>query len=105
MQVNKIDSAALQATLSLSGAVPSKIMARSSRKMLDVTGGPGAIGDGVPIQQWYLIPVGGIDPSWSSWESPGGVLMSPPQTVSWSPNRIDVFAVGTDSGMWHRWWG
>ncbi len=53
--------------LSLSGAVPSKIMARSSRKALDVRGGPSATGDGVPIQQldyigtasqqWQLVPI------------------------------------------------
>lgn len=52
VQVNSIDSTVSQAKLSVSGVVPSKIMARSSRKVLDVTGGPTATGNGVPIQQW-----------------------------------------------------
>ncbi len=25
--------------------------------------------------------------------------------VSWGPNRLDVFVTGTDSGMYHKWWG
>jgi hypothetical protein len=25
-------------------------------------------------------------------------------TVSWGPNRIDMFALGTDHAIWHRWW-
>jgi hypothetical protein len=24
---------------------------------------------------------------------------------TWSANRIDLFAIGTDSAMWHMWWG
>ena len=43
-------------------------------------------------------------PSWGGWESLGGILESPPQAVAWGPNRLDVFVVGTDSAMWHRWW-
>ena len=27
-----------------------------------------------------------------------------PACVSWSANRIDCFARGTDNAMWHRWW-
>ena len=27
-----------------------------------------------------------------------------PSCVSWSANRIDCFARGSDSAMWHRWW-
>jgi hypothetical protein len=42
--------------------------------------------------------------AWGGWESLGGVLQSEPVAVSWGPDRIDVFAVGTDSGLWHRWW-
>jgi hypothetical protein len=34
----------------------------------------------------------------------GGTLISPPEVVSWDEDRIDVFAVGTDSALWHRWW-
>jgi hypothetical protein len=42
--------------------------------------------------------------SWGGWESLGGLLISPPEAVSWGPNRLDVFAVGTDHALWHRWW-
>ena len=41
---------------------------------------------------------------WGGWESLGGVLTSPPHVVSWGPNRLDVFVVGTDHALWHRWW-
>jgi hypothetical protein len=32
------------------------------------------------------------------------VLTTPPDCVSWSANRIDCFARGTDGAMWHQWW-
>jgi Papain family cysteine protease/Repeat of unknown function (DUF346) len=43
-------------------------------------------------------------PSWSGWESLGGVITSGAGAASWAPNRLDVFAKGTDNHMWHRWW-
>jgi hypothetical protein len=42
--------------------------------------------------------------SWGGWESLGGVLESPPRVVAWAANRLDIFVVGTDSALWHRWW-
>jgi hypothetical protein len=24
--------------------------------------------------------------------------------VSWAPNRLDIFGLGTDNAVWHRWW-
>ena len=46
-----------------------------------------------------------LDPaSWGGWESLGGLLESPPRVVAWAPNRLDIFVVGTDSALWHRWW-
>jgi hypothetical protein len=41
---------------------------------------------------------------WGGWESLGGVILEEPNCVSWGPNRIDCFARGTDSAMYHRWW-
>ncbi len=41
---------------------------------------------------------------WNDWESLGGILESPPHAVAWGPNRLDVFAVGTDNAVWHKWW-
>jgi hypothetical protein len=26
------------------------------------------------------------------------------QAVAWGPNRLDVFGLGTDYALWHRWW-
>jgi hypothetical protein len=25
--------------------------------------------------------------------------------TAWAANRLDIFAMGTDSALWHRWWG
>jgi hypothetical protein len=41
---------------------------------------------------------------WSGWEDLGGILTSAPSAVSWGPNRIDCFVMGTDSALWHKWW-
>lgn len=41
--------------------------------------------------------------AWSPWQSLGGIVLSTPEAVSWGPNRIDLFGVGTDHALWHRW--
>ena len=41
---------------------------------------------------------------WHGWQSLGGVVESAPVTVAWAPNRLDTFAVGSDSALYHRWW-
>ena len=41
---------------------------------------------------------------WGGWESLGGTVVSAPAAVSWEPERIDCFAAGADSALWHRWW-
>jgi hypothetical protein len=30
--------------------------------------------------------------------------MSEVTAVSWGPNRLDLFVLGTDHGLWHKWW-
>src|SRR5450759_1244729 len=40
----------------------------------------------------------------AGWESLGGVLTSDPTAVSWGPNRLDVFARGSDNAMWHKFY-
>jgi hypothetical protein len=32
-------------------------------------------------------------------------VVSPVSATTWSANRIDAFAIGTDSGMYRQWWG
>jgi hypothetical protein len=41
---------------------------------------------------------------WAPWQSLGGIVLSAPEAVTWGPNRLDIFAVGTDHAMYHRWW-
>jgi len=46
-----------------------------------------------------------LDPAaWSGWDGLGGILETEPVAASWAPNRLDVFTMGTDSALWHRWW-
>lgn len=27
-----------------------------------------------------------------------------PEVVAWGPNRLDIFVIGTDSALYHKWW-
>jgi len=40
----------------------------------------------------------------SNYESLGGVLTSGPAAASWAAGRLDVFVVGTDRALYHKWW-
>ena len=40
----------------------------------------------------------------AGWEPLGGQLTSDPSAVAWSPNRIDVFAIGPSHDLIHKWW-
>jgi len=42
--------------------------------------------------------------TWTDWENLGGVLTSGAGVSSWSSGRLDVFARGTDSALWHKWY-
>src|SRR5882757_2144646 len=41
--------------------------------------------------------------AWSGWESLGGTLISAPVVSSWANGRLDVFAIGTDNAVYHKW--
>ncbi|MDQ6700898.1 MAG: hypothetical protein M3Z36_12030, partial [Acidobacteriota bacterium] len=47
---------------------------------------------------------------WNEWESlggsssTGGTFIGSPSAVSWSKDRLDVFAVGGDGLVYHFWW-
>jgi hypothetical protein len=45
-----------------------------------------------------------IEMTWMDWESLGGTLTSGPGVASWGSGRLDVFARGTDSALWHIWY-
>jgi len=61
-------------------------------------GTPTALGDDNPF------PLPSPTSHWSGWESLGGIIESPPVALSWGPNRLDIFAIGTDQALYHRWW-
>src|SRR6266487_120479 len=43
---------------------------------------------------------------WGGWESLGGFIFSASSPIYWGwPSRLDLFALGTESDVWHRWWG
>lgn len=69
-----------------------------------------AVLDGVTAQRYFsesahqcVIPAAAAH-QWGGWEGLGGILTSPPKVVSWGPERLDVFARGTDHALYHRWW-
>lgn len=43
-------------------------------------------------------------PSWEPLGSDGGGAAGQPTAASWGPNRLDIFAVGYDGNLWHKWW-
>jgi hypothetical protein len=42
--------------------------------------------------------------AWGGWESLGGTIQGSPSAVSWGSGRLDIFAIGTDSAVWHLWY-
>ncbi|OFI06680.1 hypothetical protein CLOACE_08350 [Clostridium acetireducens DSM 10703] len=43
--------------------------------------------------------------NWSRWENLGGInISSAPAAASWARNRLDVFAMGENRALWHKWW-
>ena len=36
---------------------------------------------------------------------PGVTIRGNPRVVSWDHDRLDVFVVGTDGSLYHKWWG
>ena len=41
----------------------------------------------------------GYGTRWSGWNRRGGILIRPPNIVSWGPNRLDVFGIGVDAAL------
>ena len=39
--------------------------------------------------------------AWGRWEQLGALIFSQPNVVSWGPGRLDVFALGSSSSLWH----
>ena len=54
--------------------------------------------DGILQQNSYI---GGV---WSGWQQLTNInAVAPPGAASWEPGRIDLFVVGDDQAMHHRW--
>lgn len=51
------------------------------------------------LLHWYRTP----DGVWSL-SNLGGRIITQPAAASWESGRLDVFALGTDSRLWHRWY-
>jgi Repeat of unknown function (DUF346) len=43
-------------------------------------------------------------PSQTDWEPLGGIFNSPPAAVAWAPDRLDIFGLGVNNDMFHKWW-
>jgi hypothetical protein len=43
-------------------------------------------------------------PSATGWDPLGGVFNSAPCAVSWGPDRLDIFGLGTDNQCYHKSW-
>src|SRR5688572_13080155 len=50
------------------------------------------------------VPVPAWGPSQMEWENIGGNIVGAPVAVSWEPNRLDVFTLGTDGAIYHKAW-
>ena len=53
-----------------------------------------------PVYSWNGSSWG---PSATGWEALGGVFNSTPAVVSWGPDRLDIFGLGTDNVLYHKW--
>jgi hypothetical protein len=51
--------------------------------------------------KWYDDGWGG---SQTFWEGFGGTFRSLLPVVSWGMNRLDIFGIGTDNAMYHKYW-
>jgi hypothetical protein len=45
-----------------------------------------------------------IGESWSNWDNLGGTTGGIGSCTTWGENRLDCFVIGTDRGLWHRWY-
>jgi hypothetical protein len=65
-------------------------------------------GSGIDGAIYHKAWAGG--PSWwpsdnpDDWHKLGGVTRDVPVAVSWAPNRLDLFVVGGDNAVYHKWW-
>jgi len=56
------------------------------------------------IDVWRKVQAQVYVPTWSSWESLGGVLYSCPAACSWGSGRLDVFVKAAAGDINHKWY-
>jgi hypothetical protein len=55
------------------------------------------------LAKLYDAPATKHVPLWRAWEDLGGAITGPLTTVSWGPNRLDIFGVDTNCHVQHMW--
>lgn len=48
---------------------------------------------------WYLK----YDGNWGRFVSLGGILIKSPTAIAWAAKRFDIFVIGTDGALHHKW--
>ncbi|KAJ6553881.1 hypothetical protein B0H10DRAFT_2241694 [Mycena sp. CBHHK59/15] len=60
--------------------------------------------DSVTYHKWWDGKEWGPSGPTGPYESMGGILVGCPKAVCWGPNRIDLFIIGLNSALYHKWW-
>ncbi|KAJ6499817.1 hypothetical protein DFH09DRAFT_1289897 [Mycena vulgaris] len=60
--------------------------------------------DSVTYHKWWDGKQWGPSGPTGPYESMGGILVGRPKAVCWGPNRIDLFGIGLNSALYHKWW-
>jgi hypothetical protein len=77
----------------------------------EAVSGPGACAYGNRLDVFVRGPLGNLwqksfnNNSWSTWTALDGAItfQGDPEAVTWGSGRIDVFAVGSDLAVWHKY--
>jgi hypothetical protein len=49
-------------------------------------------------------PGSNSNPQWEALGAGGSGAAGQPAAASWGANRLDIFAVGYEGNLWHKWW-
>jgi len=79
---------------------PSLVSWNSKRFDMFGTGGDGAI-----YHKWWVDGNGwGPNGITGEYQNLGGTFFNQPKAVAWGPNRIDLFAIGVQGTLRHKYW-
>jgi len=60
--------------------------------------------DSAVYHKWWDGARWGPNGTDGSYENMGGTIVGSPQAVCWGPNRIDIFSIGLNSALYHKFW-